>query len=207
MTTSQSLRSAFDYIALTSRSGRYVTPAAEWLLDNFHLVEAQLAADPRRRAAPLLRAPAQARGAAAGRPAARLRHRLGLRGAHRQRAQPASCSPPSSMPTRTVDELDARRAVGAADHAARGAAGEPAPRGREHRREQGGARGGACGLGRGRRADRRTTSTCCYRAMQSRGLQRQLPDPALAAAAGRARRRAAASLARGPSSTARTARR
>jgi cyclic beta-1,2-glucan synthetase len=37
-----SLRSAFDYIALTSLSGRYVSPAAEWLLDNFHLVEAQL---------------------------------------------------------------------------------------------------------------------------------------------------------------------
>ncbi|MEJ8820818.1 glucoamylase family protein [Variovorax humicola] len=37
-----SLRSAFDYIALTSRSGRYVSPAAEWLLDNFHLVEDQL---------------------------------------------------------------------------------------------------------------------------------------------------------------------
>ena len=37
-----SLRGAFDYIALISRSGRYVSPAAEWLLDNFHLVEAQL---------------------------------------------------------------------------------------------------------------------------------------------------------------------
>lgn len=37
-----SLRSAYDYIALISRSGRYVSPAAEWLLDNFHLVEAQL---------------------------------------------------------------------------------------------------------------------------------------------------------------------
>ena len=37
-----SLREAFDYIALTSRSGRYVSPAAEWLLDNFHLIEAQL---------------------------------------------------------------------------------------------------------------------------------------------------------------------
>ncbi|MDM0090377.1 MULTISPECIES: glucoamylase family protein [unclassified Variovorax] len=37
-----SLRSAFDYIALISQSGRYVSPAAEWLLDNFHLVEAQL---------------------------------------------------------------------------------------------------------------------------------------------------------------------
>ncbi len=36
------LRQAFDYISLTSRSGHYVTPAAEWLLDNFHLIEAQL---------------------------------------------------------------------------------------------------------------------------------------------------------------------
>jgi cyclic beta-1,2-glucan synthetase len=38
----QALRSAYDQIALTSRRGHYVTPAAEWLLDNFHLVEAQL---------------------------------------------------------------------------------------------------------------------------------------------------------------------
>ena len=36
------LREAYDYVALASRSGHYVTPAAEWLLDNFHLVEAQL---------------------------------------------------------------------------------------------------------------------------------------------------------------------
>lgn len=36
------LRQAYDYVALSSRSGHYVTPAAEWLLDNFHLVEAQL---------------------------------------------------------------------------------------------------------------------------------------------------------------------
>jgi hypothetical protein len=38
----ESLRNAFDYIARISQSGRYVSPAAEWLLDNFHLVEAQL---------------------------------------------------------------------------------------------------------------------------------------------------------------------
>ncbi len=36
------LRDAYDYVALTSGSGHYVTPAAEWLLDNFHLVEEQL---------------------------------------------------------------------------------------------------------------------------------------------------------------------
>ena len=38
----RALRRAYDYISLTSQSGHYVTPAAEWLLDNFHLVEAQL---------------------------------------------------------------------------------------------------------------------------------------------------------------------
>jgi cyclic beta-1,2-glucan synthetase len=37
-----SLRHAYDYIATISQNGQYVTPAAEWLLDNFHLVEAQL---------------------------------------------------------------------------------------------------------------------------------------------------------------------
>ena len=36
------LRLAYDYVANISQSGQYVTPAAEWLLDNFHLVEAQL---------------------------------------------------------------------------------------------------------------------------------------------------------------------
>ncbi|NDP63959.1 glucoamylase family protein [Polaromonas sp.] len=36
------LRIAYDYVALTSHSGHYTTPAAEWLLDNFPLIEAQL---------------------------------------------------------------------------------------------------------------------------------------------------------------------
>ncbi|RYZ11349.1 MAG: hypothetical protein EOO24_06655, partial [Comamonadaceae bacterium] len=38
----KALRRAYDQVALTSSSGHYVTPAAEWLLDNFHLVESQL---------------------------------------------------------------------------------------------------------------------------------------------------------------------
>ncbi|MDB5941217.1 MAG: glycosyltransferase 36 [Ramlibacter sp.] len=38
----RALRKAYDQIALTSSSGHYVTPAADWLLDNFHLAEAQL---------------------------------------------------------------------------------------------------------------------------------------------------------------------
>ncbi len=36
------LREAYDYIAQTALSGRYTTPAAAWLLDNFPLIEAQL---------------------------------------------------------------------------------------------------------------------------------------------------------------------
>ena len=36
------LRLNYDYIAVTSRSGHYETPAAHWLLDNFHLIEAQI---------------------------------------------------------------------------------------------------------------------------------------------------------------------
>ncbi len=36
------LRKAYDYIALSSLSSQYATPAAEWLLDNFPLIEAQL---------------------------------------------------------------------------------------------------------------------------------------------------------------------
>jgi cyclic beta-1,2-glucan synthetase len=38
----KALRRAYDHVAITSSSGHYVTPAADWLLDNFHLVEAQL---------------------------------------------------------------------------------------------------------------------------------------------------------------------
>ena len=38
----KALRQAYDHIAITSQSGHYITPAGEWLLDNFHLIEAQL---------------------------------------------------------------------------------------------------------------------------------------------------------------------
>ncbi|MES2941289.1 MAG: glucoamylase family protein [Pseudomonadota bacterium] len=41
-TNIRALREAYDYVAQASGSAQYVTPAAEWLLDNFHLVEAQL---------------------------------------------------------------------------------------------------------------------------------------------------------------------
>ncbi|WP_291010617.1 glucoamylase family protein [Hydrogenophaga sp.] len=38
----RTLRSAYEFIALASHDWQEVSPAAEWLLDNFHLIEAQL---------------------------------------------------------------------------------------------------------------------------------------------------------------------
>ncbi|MFM9917328.1 MAG: GH36-type glycosyl hydrolase domain-containing protein [Rhizobacter sp.] len=38
----QTLREAHRYIGLQARTGYDISPAAEWLLDNFHLIEAQL---------------------------------------------------------------------------------------------------------------------------------------------------------------------
>ena len=38
----RTLRIAHQYIALEAQSGNDISPAAEWLLDNFHLIEAQL---------------------------------------------------------------------------------------------------------------------------------------------------------------------
>jgi cyclic beta-1,2-glucan synthetase len=38
----QVLRESYDYIGLQARTGYDISPAAEWLLDNFHLIESQL---------------------------------------------------------------------------------------------------------------------------------------------------------------------
>ena len=38
----QVLREAHGYISLQASTGYDISPAAEWLLDNFHLIEAQL---------------------------------------------------------------------------------------------------------------------------------------------------------------------
>jgi len=38
----RTLREAHRYIGLRARTGYDISPAAEWLLDNFHLIEAQL---------------------------------------------------------------------------------------------------------------------------------------------------------------------
>jgi cyclic beta-1,2-glucan synthetase len=38
----RALRESYDYIGLQARTGYDISPAAEWLLDNFHLIESQL---------------------------------------------------------------------------------------------------------------------------------------------------------------------
>ena len=38
----QTLREAHHYIAVQASTGYDISPAAEWLLDNFHLIDAQL---------------------------------------------------------------------------------------------------------------------------------------------------------------------
>ena len=121
------------------RTGYEVSPAAEWLLDNFHLIEAQLREINDGLPRQLLPRPAGPAERAAGRPAAHLRRRLGLRRPHRQRLRRGPARP---LPARLRGNAraHARRAVGAADDLARRADREPAPPGRARGRQQGGAR-------------------------------------------------------------------
>ena len=156
------LREAHRYIGQQATTGYDVSPAAEWLLDNFHLIEAQLREIARRPAAALLPRPAGAAGRAAGRPAARLRRRLGVRRPHRQRLRRGAAGPlPQGL--RGGARAHARRAVGAADDPARRPDREPAPAGRARRRQQGGARGRQPLLPTGSRPIRPSGSTRCWR--------------------------------------------
>ena len=79
------LREAHHYIGVQASTGYDISPAAEWLLDNFHLIEAQLKEIHDGLPRSYFSHPADAAGRAAGRPAARLRRGLGLRGPHRRR--------------------------------------------------------------------------------------------------------------------------
>ena len=87
------LLEAYRAIAAAIREERAITPAAEWLVDNFHVVEEQIREIrddlPRGfyRQLPKL-ADGPLRGLSA-----RIRHRLGLRRAHRQPLRPADAVP------------------------------------------------------------------------------------------------------------------
>ena len=130
--------------------GAFVTPAAEWLLDNFHLVASEILDVRRNLPAGLLPRAAQARAARAGGRRARLRHG---RGAH-----PPQRQPPGPPAARALHEqlpgrgpAHHRRAVGVAEHAEAGPHREPAA---ARRGDPRGARGAA-----GRRRLRGAAST------------------------------------------------
>ena len=76
------LLKAYRASAAELESGRGVVPAAEWLLDNYHLVEAQNSRDPGRSATRILPAASQTVGRPLRGLSAGLWHRLGVRGPH-----------------------------------------------------------------------------------------------------------------------------
>ena len=135
------LLAAYRAIGAAIREERAITPAAEWLVDNFHVVEEQI----REIRDDLPRGfyrqlPKLADGPLAGL-SARLRTGLGLRRAHRQPVRPADAVPlRARLPARAA--ADDRRAVGGGDHAAHRAGRESAARGRADREQPRGAPGG-----------------------------------------------------------------
>ena len=137
----RTLREAHRYIGTQAATGYDISPAAEWLLDNFHLLEAQLKEIrdglPRRyfRALPvLLDEPLAGLPRVYGVAWAFVAHTDGAFDAVLVAALPG-CLPGNAR-------AQPRRDVGAADHAARGAGREPAPAGRARGHPQGRARGG-----------------------------------------------------------------
>ena len=111
---------------------RRITPAGEWLLDNFYLIEEQIRTARRHLPKRYSRELPRLAQRAVGGTAARLRHRARgdlARRRPRRRRKPEPLR--RRLPARHA--ADARRAVGDPDHAAPGADREPAPRRRARR--------------------------------------------------------------------------
>ena len=140
------LRAAYRTLADDVRTGQFVASAADWLLDNFHLVTSEIA-DIRRnlprtysRTLPTLASREHAGHARIYAMAVELIRHSDSR-LDRQQLDPV----PEQLPARRA--ADDRRAVGVAEHAEAGAHREPAPAGR----------GTAVGA---RRPPRRRRATC-----------------------------------------------
>ena len=121
------LLGAYRALAEAIKDERSITPAAEWLVDNFHIVEEQLREIRDDLPPALLPRAAQARRRSARGLSAGPRPGLGLRRPHRQPVRPGQ--PPSAgggVPAGAA--ADARRAVGGRDQPAHPAGREPAPR-------------------------------------------------------------------------------
>ena len=128
--------------------------------------------DPRGPAAGLLPPAAEARGRPVRGIPARVRHRLGIRRAHRQPLRSGDAAPlRARLPERAA--ADHRRVVGGGDHAAHRAGREPAARRAAHRRQPRGAR----------RKPTRSPTGC-----SASTASRAEPDALIACAAARRRR-------------------
>ncbi len=128
------LLKAYRAIAQAVAQGRAITPAAEWLLDNYHLVEAQIREIREDLPPGFYRQLPKLAERTLRRLSAGIRHRLGLRRTYGQPLRPrdaASIRP--RLPDRAAP--DDRRAVGRRHHAAHRARRESAPRGASHRHQ------------------------------------------------------------------------
>ena len=128
----KTLLAAYRSIAHAVDEGRAITPAAEWVLDNFHVVEEQIREIREDLPAGLLSPVAQARRGSVRRLPARVRHRVGIRRAHRQ---PFRSGIPAAFRARLPDcrATHHRRVVGGGHHPAHRAGREPAARRATHR--------------------------------------------------------------------------
>ena len=161
-TTGGSCSQSYRAIAKAIREERAITPAAEWLVDNFHIVEEQLR-EIRDDLPPgyYRELPKLAEGPLDGL-SARLRLGLGVRRAYRQPVRPGDASPlRARLPARAA--ADDRRAVGGRHHLAGRARRESPPPGGAHR------------AGDGRRARRPTRwpTACWVSAAVQRSLRRR----------------------------------
>ena len=117
------LVAAYRDVADAVETGAPITPAAEWLIDNFHVVEEQIRearADLRAATTGSCRSSAQS----LLRPATRIRPGLGVRRPHRQPVRSGGVAPLRARLPRGA-ATDHRRAVGRRDHAAHRAGGKP----------------------------------------------------------------------------------
>ncbi len=130
----KALLAAYRSIAKAVDEGRGITPAAEWVLDNYHVVEEQIREIREDLPPQFYRQLPEARRRAVRRFPARVRHRLGIRRAHRQ---PLRTGDAATLRVRLSKCRAAhhRRVVGGGHHPAHRAGGEPAPGGAAHRHE------------------------------------------------------------------------
>ena len=122
------LREAYRTLADDVHRGEFVTAAAEWLLDNYHLVASEIRDVRQNLPRGYYRELPKLAVARAGRRRPRLRPGRGADPPQRQPPRPAAAG---ALPGRLPDRRPAhhRRALGLAEHAEAGADREPAPAG------------------------------------------------------------------------------